>query len=259
MSRFRAVNSRRVFGLLLVAAAVLLLARSVPAQNLIPPDQSVGSVPDFGGTGLSGTYYDNNANYYSSTGSPPEATFTASNICFPDCLGGSFNDGNGGLSAFTNGNASNINFSSIEPVRLTWDGSEIDMSGYIAINTAGTYFFNAGHDDNFAITIGGVTDSFGCCGVDTFQDTFTAPGLYRISMLFQEVGGGSYMAFTATDPNGQCILGCYDVNNNLVANDLFYSDTDLQGAPAPVIGVGWPAVVAAGLMGVAAMRRRLRA
>jgi hypothetical protein len=259
MSRFRAVDSRRVFGIVFVVAAVLFLAPSPRAQNLIPPDESVGSVPDFGGTGLFGEYYDNAAGYSSSAGSPPEATFTASNVCFPDCQGGSFSDGNGGLAAFTNGNASNINFSSIEPVRLTWDNSEIDMSGYIAITTPGTYFFYPGHDDNLAVTIGGVTESSGCCGVDTIQDTFTAAGLYRISMLFQESGGGSYMSFTGTDPNGQCILGCYDGNNNLEANDLFYSDTDLQGAPAPVIGGGWPAVVAAGLMGVAAMRRRLRA
>lgn len=256
MSRFRAVNSRWVFRISFAVAAMLFLAPSLRAQNLIPPGESVGSVPDFGGTGLSGLYYDNNAGFSSSAGSPPEATFTASNVCFPDCLDGSFSDGNGGLAAFTNGNASNINFSSIEPVRLTWDGSEIDMSGYIAINTVGTYSFNLGHDDNFAVTIGGVTDSFSCCGVNTVQDTFTAPGLYRISMLFQEGGGGSYMDFTATDPNGQCILGCYDVNNNLEANDLFYSDTDLQGAPAPVIGGGWAAVVAAGMMGVGGMRRQ---
>lgn len=256
MSRLHAVNSCRLFGVMLVAAAMLLLAPSPRAQNLIPPSEDIGDVPDFGGTGLSGLYYDNNAGYSSSAGSPAEATFTATNVCFPDCQGGSFSDGDGGLAAFTNGNASNINFSSIEPVRLTWDGSEIDMSGYIAINTVGTYSFNLGHDDNFAVTIGGVTDSFGCCGVNTVQDTFTTPGLYRISMLFQEGGGGSYMDFTASDPNGQCIIGCYDANNNLEANNLFYSGTDLQGAPAPVIGGGWAAVGAAGMMGVGAIRRR---
>jgi hypothetical protein len=64
------------------------------------------------------------------------------------------------------------------------------------------------------------------------------------------------MSLSVTDPNGNCIIGCYDSNNNLEPNDLFYSDTDLSGAPAPVIGSGWPAVLVAGLMGAAAIRRR---
>jgi hypothetical protein len=255
MARFRAVDSPWIFRTLLVAMAIVLLAPSVPAQNLIPPDESVGSVPGFGGTGLFGLYYDNNAGYSSAAGSPAEATFTTTNLCFPDCLGSGFSDGNGGLGAFTNGNASNINFSSIEPVRLTWDGSELDMSGYIAINSPGLYTFTMTHDDNMSVTIGGQTQAFTCCGTQTFQDSFSTPGLYRMSVQFMEGGGGSVLDLTATDPNNNCILGCYDANNNLAQNDLFYSDTDLAGAPAPVIGGGWPAVVVAGLIGVGAMRR----
>ena len=64
------------------------------------------------------------------------------------------------------------------------------------------------------------------------------------------------MAFTATDPNGNCIIGCYDANNTLQPNDLFYSDTDLQGAPAPVIGGGWAAIAVTGLMWLGAVLRR---
>lgn len=75
-------------------------------------------------------------------------------------------------------------------------------------------------------------------------------------MLFQEGGGGSYMGFTGTDPNGNCIIGCYDTNNNLQPNDLFYSDTDLSGAPAPTIGGGWSWGLIAALAGFEAMRRR---
>ena len=236
--------------------AFSILAPPALAQNLIPPDQSIGSVPGFAGTGLLGLYYDNANGYSSAAGSPPEASFTASNVCFPNCQGGAFDDGSGGLQAFINGNAVNINFfTSVEPVRLTWNSSEIDMSGYIAITTPGIYTFSAARDDNFSITIGGVTNSYGCCGTDTFQDQFTTPGLYRISMLFQESGGGSYMAFTGTDPNGNCILGCYDANNNLEPNDLFYSDTDLSGAPAPVIGGG---LIPLGLTAIGFVTRRLR-
>ncbi len=242
----------------LVISVALSLASAAPAQNLIDPSQSVGSVPTFGGTGLTGLYYDNLNGYYGSQGSAPEASFTSSNLCFPDCLGSAFSDGGGGLQAFTNGNATNFNFfTDIEPVRLTWNNSEIDMSGYIAITTPGVYTFTAADDDYFAITIGGVTSAFGCCGAGlVFQDQFTSPGLYRMSTLFQESGGGSYMQLSATDPNGNCIFGCYDANNNLEANNLFYSDADLMGAPVPVIGSGFSWCVLAALAGLEAIRRR---
>jgi hypothetical protein len=240
--------------------AAFLFAGPAGAQNLIGPDQDVGPVPGFGGTGLAGLYYDNEAGFSSANASPPEATFTASNLCFPDCQGGVFNDGNGGLAAFTNGNAFNIMSTGVVPLRTDWNFSEIDMSGYIAITTPGTYTFLAGNDDDFAITVGGVTTSFGCCGTnEAFTDTFTQAGLYRISTLFQEFQGGSYMSLSVLDPNNNCIIGCYDPNDNLEANNLFYSDTDLEGAPAPVIGGGWAAVAAAGLMGLEVMRRRRRA
>jgi hypothetical protein len=240
----------------LLAAAFFILHPAL-AQDLIPPSEDVGSIPDFAGTGLFGLYYDNNAGYSSAAGSPPEASFTTTNLCFPNCLGGGFDDSIGGLQAFTNGSATNFNFfTSIEPVRTTWDGSELDMTGYIAITQAGTYTFNATHDDNFLMTIGGVGQQFTCCGTNTIQDTFTAPGLYRISVQFMEGGGGSILSLTGSDPGGNCILGCYDGNGNLEANDLFYSDEDLSGAPAPVIGGGLPAMVLAGLVGIAGVRRR---
>ena len=228
------VGVRRALGALVVLVTTVIVAPLTQAQNLIPPSESEGSVPDFAGTGLSGLYYDNSAGYSGTVGgSPAEASFTSSNLCFPDCQGGSFNDGNGGLVAFTNGNATNFTFfTQIEQPRTTWDSSEIDMSGYIAITTPGIYTFNINRDDNFSLTIGGVTNSYGCCGNGSFQDQFTAAGLYRISTLFQESGGGSDMSLSVTDPNGNCIIGCYDPNNNLEPNDLFYSDTDLQGAPA---------------------------
>jgi hypothetical protein len=252
----RAFDVRGALGTFMVLVTTVILTPSTQAQNLIPPDESVASVPDFAGTGLLGLYYDNNAGYSSAAGSPAEASFTTTNICYPDCQGGSFSDGNGGLQAFTNGNATNFNFNtSIEPPRTTWDGSELDISGYIAITTPGTYTFNMGHDDNMSVTIGGQTQAAGCCGFQTFQDTFTTAGLYPISLQFMEGGGGSYMDLTATDPNNNCILGCYGPNGALEENDLFYSD-EQPGAPAPVIGGGWPAVVVAGLMAVAVSRRR---
>ena len=242
------------------AAMCACFGFAASAQNLIDPGQSVGAVPGFGGTGLAGLYYDNQNGFTSAAGSPPEASFTASNLCFPDCHGTLFDDSTGGLAAFTNGNAFNLNFfTSTEPVRLTWDGSEIVMSGYIAITAAGTYNFDFLHDDTISVTIGGVTNSFtGCCGDNTVSDTFTAPGLYRISIDFVELTTSSRFNLLGTDPSGNCILGCYDSSGDLVANDLFYSDTDLEGAPAPVIGSGWAAMAVTGLMGIEMTRRRRR-
>ena len=260
MSRIRAVDSRWVFGISLVAAAMFFLAPSPLAQNLIPPSEDVGDVPGFGGTGLAGLYYDNSNNYSSAAGSPAEASFTANNLCFPDCQGNSFIDSQGGLQAFTNGAAINFNFfTSVEPVRLTWNNSELDMSGFIAITAPGTYSFTVGSDDNTYLTIGGVQQQILGGGPQTFQDVFSKAGLYAMTTQFLEITGDSRLSFVMTDPNGNCIIGCYNSDGTLEQNDLFYSDADLQGAPAPVIGGGWAAVVAGGLMGIAAMRRRLRA
>lgn len=72
-----------------------------------------------------------------------------------------------------------------------------------------------------------------------------------------ELTGFSRLALLATDPNGNCVLGCLDSGSNLEPNDGFYSDTDLEGAPTPNIGSGWVAMAVAGLMGFGA-RRRLR-
>lgn len=241
----------------IVLSAVSLCGSAARAQNLIPPTEDQGAVPGFGGTGLDGLYYDNGNNFYSASGSPAEASFTANNLCFPDCQGNSFSDGAGGLQLFTNGAASNFNFfTSVEPVRLTWDNSEIVMSGYIAITTPGTYTFTVGSDDNTYLTIGGVQQQILGGGPQTFQDTFTQAGLYKMSADFLEFGGGSRLSFVADDPNGNCVIGCYNVDNNLNPNDLFYSDADLSGAPAPAIGGGWGAIAVAGLMGLEVRRRR---
>jgi hypothetical protein len=94
------------------------------------------------------------------------------------------------------------------------------------------------------------------CEIDT--DTFTVAGLYPVKVQFSELTGDSRLSVVGTNPDGSCIIGCYD--GNILENDLFYSDEQLGGAPAPVIGGGWPGIAFAALLGSGAViRRRFRA
>ena len=232
-----------------------LSAHSARAQNLIDPSESVGSVPGYAGTGLFGLFFDNADGYSEANSSAPGASFLTTNLCYPDCQGNSFNDGSGGLMPFTNGNATAFTFfTGNEPMRLTWDNSELDITGYIAITTPGTYTFTIGSDDNTNFTIGNTLFQVFGGGPQTTSDTFTTAGLYPIDVQFFEFGGGSRLSVVGTDPNGSCIIGCYD--GNILENDLFYSDQQLMGAPAPVIGGGWPAVAFVALLGIGALVRR---
>ncbi len=243
----------------LAAVAVTAIAAFGPAaraQTLIDPSESAGDVPTYAGTGLWGLYYDSGDGFSSANGDIPEMSFQTTNACYPDCLGNSFSDGNGGLIAFTNGNA--FNFTNTNPdlgVRNTWDNSELDLTGYIAITKAGTYTFTIGSDDNTNLTIGGNLFQVFGGGPTNNSYTFTKAGLYPIDVQFFEMTGGSRLSLVATDPSGSCILGCYD--GSILQNDLFYSDQELQGAPAPTIGGGWPGIVAA-LLGAGVMAHRRR-
>jgi hypothetical protein len=255
----KADGSRRRWAIarlaMLAVAASAMFMQPAWAQNLIDPSESIGSVPGYAGTGLFGLFFDNADGYSQANGSAPGASFQTTNLCFPDCLGNSFTDSTGGLTAFTNGAATNITFfTSNEPMRLTWDSSELDITGYIAINTPGTYSFTIGSDDNTNFTIGKSLFQVLGGGPQITSDTFTAAGLYPIDVQFFEINGNSRLSITGTDPNGSCILGCYD--GNLLENDLFYSDEQLAGAPAPIVGGGWYGFAFAALLGAGALVRR---
>jgi hypothetical protein len=241
-------------------------SRTADAQVILGPDSSFGSVPAFGGTGLFGTYYNttdgnvasgavvpafvdpNNPSVVSFTSSfTPVATFMTGNICYPDCLSGIFNDDSGGFVAsetnsasFSNGNVSNVNFFPNVVVPADWSLSGLDINGYLAITQSGTYKFFLGSDDSSALVIGGqnISGISGCCTTVETDVTFTAAGLYAISAQFLELGGGSYFDLTATDPNGACFLGCSNGAGGAADNALFYSNSQLEGAPAPTIGSG---------------------
>jgi hypothetical protein len=245
---------------LAVAAAIMFAsAPHAQAQTLIDPSQSIGPVPGFAGTGLDGIYYDYNV------GSNPLGTFTAPNICFPDCNGNSFSDGSGGFLAFTNGHVDNVNF--LIPtgnLPTTWGNSALSIVGYIAIANPGTYSFSLGSDDNSHLTVGGQNflNIPGCCQTVTGPATFSAAGLYPIAVQFMEIGGGSYLNVTEKDGNtGACILGCSNAGG-LVDSGLFYSQGQLQGAPAPTIGGGLPSMALLALLAAGAsvwqyQRRRI--
>jgi hypothetical protein len=262
--RFAATCS--ICGIFSVAAGLatvlaLGLGHSAQAQTLVDPNSRVSAVPGYAGTGLFGNYYYRGTpdsqfesdiiNLNSSTITYPSlATFLSTNICYPDCQGGSISDYQGGLRFFLNGNATNILFADPNPQNEPQDFSYsgLILEGYIAINQIGTYNFNLNSDDGSQLRVG---DYVG--GSNTLE--FTATGLYQIAVNFFEHGGGSLLSLTDSDSNTQtCLFGCYD--GSLLANDLFYSQGQLQGAPAPTIGSGPSGLAVLSLLGLGAVYRR---
>jgi hypothetical protein len=258
----RLVHSRfmRLLALSLALVCALCAVNAAQAQITINPNQSIGAVPGFAGTGLFGLYFldpQGGGGFNNPDLSQPLASFTTTNLCFPDCFSGnSFNDNSGGLAAFTNGNATNIVNLSGSPLPTDWNSASLFINGYIAITQPGTYDFNILTDNDSQLFIGGtfIGGVQGCCGPDNEMATFSAAGLYAISFNLLEYGGASGLDLTATGPSG-CILGCY-VDNVLQPNGLFYSVGQRQGAPAPLPGAGWPSAMAALGVLVVAMRRR---
>ncbi len=247
------------FALILVFAVTAHPAR---AQIVVDPRTSIGAVPGFAGTGLFGLYtrdVGNSNNFAAQDFSQPLASFTATNLCFPDCFSGnSFNDNSGGLAAFTNGNAIITDLTGGN-LPVDWNSDALLITGYVAITQPGTYDFNILTDNDSRLSIGGtfIGGVVGCCGPDNETASFSSAGLYPILFQFLEYGGASGLDLTATDPSGHCFLGCYNVDNVLLPNSLFYSDAQLQGAPAPLPGVGWPSLLV-GLGTVAAVKLRKR-
>ena len=249
-----------------LAAIVSALAPGRACATTFGSADSFGAVPSFAGTGLFGTYYNSgNPDIYGQgtlpvlaaldpgngtsfiTSYTPIATFTTTNICFPDCTGNSFDDGSGGFVAtvdnstsFSNGNVSNVNFFPDVSIPTTWDESGLDINGFLAITTPGTYIFSLGSDDNSSLSIAGqnILTIAGCCETISTSVTFNAAGLYAIGADLLEFGGGSYLNVTATDPNGNCFFGCSDANGGYTQTGLYYSADQFQGAPAPTIGGG---------------------
>lgn len=271
----------RPFSLFLGLALVLTLAgtavRPALSQTLIEisPSQSIGAVPGFAGTGLDGSYYYfpgsnmgslSDAANLVSTASGPTGIFSTTNICFPDCLGNPFNTSAGGLATFTNGNATNINYLiPMDQVPTTsFYQTVLDINGYLAIPTAGTYTFSINSDDGSQLTIGNALIDFddGIHGQQIVSNPvyFSAAGLYAIAVNYFQNGGGAGLDLTATNSAGACFLGCPADGGGAQPNGLFYSQGQLEGAPAPEIGTGWPSLAFSFALGAGTViRRRYRA
>jgi hypothetical protein len=259
---------------LLLGALALVLSiagisvRPARAQTLIDPSQNIGAVPSFGGAGLDGLYYyfPNNqmatladaASLVAGAGGAT-GTFSTTNICFPDCLGsGTFPTGSAGFMAFTNGNASNITG---ESPTGSFAQTVLRISGYLAIPTAGTYTFNINSDDGSDLTIGNlsITDD-GIHGQQTASETITfgAAGLYAIALDYFQNNGGAGFDLTATDPSNNCFLGCPTAGGGAEPNSLFYSASQIEGAPAPEIGGGMASFACLAVFGAGNLIRRRR-
>ena len=174
--------------------SILSLCGTANAITILS-SQSAGSIPGVAGTGLSAAFYKfssaigslSQADSLVAGSSGPAVTWTATNICYPSCLG-SANDGNSVASWIASGSSNVVGSSTL--------GTDVvRFNGYIAIATAGNYTFGLFSDDGSVLTIGGTTiyNNDGLHGVagTTTAVTFQGAGLYSFYLDFFENGGGT--------------------------------------------------------------------
>jgi len=252
----------------LILLACLMMAWQPAGAVTISASQDLAAVPTTSGTGLLGSYYKfssssnigslANANILESSSGGPTATFTTTEICFPDCAGTSISDSST-MTQFLNGHTSSFSYTSAtQPTSI--DHSAITLTGYISITSAGTYNFNLGSDDGSSLSIGGTSvinnDTDHSYQVDSGSATFTQAGLYAISLQYFEDSGSTGLELYASDNSGNCVIGrSANCASGSTTTGLFYSSLP-SSTPAPE-----PAsilIFGAGLGGLALVRRRSR-
>jgi hypothetical protein len=255
---------------ILGCALAVAFVGAVRAQEVdINPNDAVGPVPAFGGTGLFGQYYNfqtvtsqipNTATADSlvAGSNGPIATFLSGNICFPECdFNSTVSDDSATLIDFLNGHATNIHI--ISPLPPTYNQSVIDLTGYIAITQPGYYDFLLDSDDGSELFIdsqfvagSGVIQSLGS-GFSEGEAYFSATGIYAFALKFFENGGGSGLELYGYDPSGNCLFGCTSDGD---PSPLLYNDGDFAPAPAPTVGAGWAGIAALAAFALAEVFRR---
>jgi len=251
-----------------IVLACLLMAWRPAVAVTISAAQDLGAVPVNPGTGLLGNYYKfssssnignlANANILISSSGGPTATFTTTEVCFPDCAGTSIADSST-MTQFLNGHTSSFSYTSAnQPTSI--DHAAITLTGYIAITQTGTYNFNLGSDDGSALSIGGTSvinnDSDHSYAVAGGAATFTQTGLYAISIQYFEDSGSTGLEFYGSDPTGACVVGrSSSCASGSATSSLLYSALPSTPAPEPASIL----IFAAGLGGLTLVRRRRRA
>jgi hypothetical protein len=252
----------------LFVMACLLMAPLPAGALTLGASQDLGAVPASSGTGLLGYYYKSSsssnignlagANQLISSSGGPTATFTTTEVCFPDCAGTSIADSST-MAQFVNGHASNFSYTGTnQPGAI--DHSAIVLNGYIAITQTGTYNFNLGSDDGSQLVIGGQTvinnDSDHGFQFDSSSVNFTQTGLYAISLEFFEDSGSTGLDFYGTGPSNACVFGrASNCASGSAATGLFYGSLPATATPEPASIL----IFGAGLSGLVLVRRRRRA
>jgi len=249
----------------LILALGLLAAAPHAGAVIIGADMSAGAVPTTTGTGLSGSYYKfgvpvtsmGQAIQLMSAASGPTATFTTAAVCYPNCNVSTVPDASTTLSGFLGNNASGLTYT-VPPSQIPTaiDHSAMTLTGYIAIGQAGTYNFNLGSDDGAQLSIANqvviADNALHSFAINSGSATFTAAGLYAITIQYFENSGYTSLELWGSDSLGNCTLG--RCNNTLANNPFYLTAPGTTAAPEPAA----LATFLSGLAAFAWVRRRNR-
>jgi PA14 domain/PEP-CTERM motif len=259
---------------LLIAACALFAGRGADATPIaISASAAVAPVPTNAGTGLAVKYYTfgnteptswANASSMINSGSGPVATFNTTQICYPNCAGGTINDSSTTMQQYVANGASNFAYTvPSSQIPTTIANSAMVITGYLDITQAGTYTFNLGSDDGSLLYIGGQQiingDSQRNQATGTQQVSFTQAGLYAITIDYYEVSGSAGLDFYASAPNGTCVIGraANCASGSTAQTNLFYSSIPSSGTAVPEPGSLFVmATSLLGLCGALVWRRR---
>ena len=186
----------------LVLAGVLGGAKG-EAQVLIPGSERLTTIPAALTSGLNADYYshawqtDNNGAAAYMISNAPTATFVSTTLDYPS-IRRSFFDTNP-LSQFLNVDAASLSDPAVGSNTL--EGQMMHFTGFVDIETAGTYMFSMESDDGSRLNIGGITVADNA-GIHGYRDevnhaTFTDAGLYPLDIIYYEQQGEAGIALVS--------------------------------------------------------------